>query len=212
MTTALARMNAEERKELEDREKRIEAGVETFMDVGLELLAIRDKRLYRETHGTFEEYCAKRWGFSRMQGHRLIEAAVVSGNLSPIGYKGQAAPTHESQLRPLTKLPTPEAQREAWSSATAAAAAEGRPVTARHVEAAVDRVTGPKPARAPAQPKGKDESYVLSEMKDLYREASARVRKAFREWIQDREASARHVARPMDTVGSEMRSKKGKQQ
>ena len=48
---------------------------------------------------------------SLAQGKRLVAAAEVVQNLSPIG---DTQPTHESQVRPLTKL-EPEAQREAWA-------------------------------------------------------------------------------------------------
>ena len=29
------------------------------------LVGLRDARLYRATHGTFEEYCAEKWKLSR---------------------------------------------------------------------------------------------------------------------------------------------------
>ena len=78
---------------------------------GNALLEIRDSRLYRQTHATFEDYCGEKWGMSRIHAHRMIEAAVVVGNLLPIG---NIAPATESQTRPLTVLP-PEAQREVWA-------------------------------------------------------------------------------------------------
>jgi hypothetical protein len=31
---------------------------------GTALLEVRDRRLYRETHATFEDYCRERWRFS----------------------------------------------------------------------------------------------------------------------------------------------------
>lgn len=90
----------------------IERGLDTFSKVGNALLEIRDNRLYRDTYGTFEEYCEERWSISRFYAHRLIDAAQVAENLLPIGNK----PTHESQVRPLSKL-EPEAQRNVWAQA-----------------------------------------------------------------------------------------------
>lgn len=75
---------------------------------GNALLAIRDKRLYREQYGTFEEYCRGRWGLGRAHAYRLIEGASVIANLSPMG---DILPTSERQARALTRL-EPEQQRE----------------------------------------------------------------------------------------------------
>ncbi|WP_396019828.1 MULTISPECIES: hypothetical protein [Nostocaceae] len=44
-------------------------------------MELRDRRLYRSTHTTFEEYCRDRFGFERRHPYRLIEAAVVVDNL-----------------------------------------------------------------------------------------------------------------------------------
>lgn len=66
----------------------IERGLTTFVEVGAALMEIRDSRLYRETHGTFEAYCRERWGWDRTYAHRTIQAAEVSrmlpmGNILP---------------------------------------------------------------------------------------------------------------------------------
>ena len=63
---------------------------------------------------TFEEYCKERWGMNRAHAYRLIDAAEVVNNLSPIG----DIPANESQARPLTALrDNPELQRAAWERA-----------------------------------------------------------------------------------------------
>lgn len=49
-------------------------------------------------------------------------------------------PASESQARPLTKL-EPEQQREAWDRANELAGEENKPVTAKHVQAAVAECT-----------------------------------------------------------------------
>ncbi|MBD2213074.1 hypothetical protein H6G27_24810, partial [Nostoc linckia FACHB-104] len=59
-----------------------------FFEAGKALAELRDRRLYRSTHRTFEEYCKDRFGFERRHPYRLIEAAVVVDNLMqmcPIG-------------------------------------------------------------------------------------------------------------------------------
>ena len=50
---------------LTDCEQVIERGMATFVDVGRALLQIRDKRLYRGTHASFDAYCKERWDFDQ---------------------------------------------------------------------------------------------------------------------------------------------------
>jgi len=95
---------------LTDCENVIQRGLSTFLEVGEALLKIREGRLYREFYATFEEYCRKRWQMGRRYACRLTAAAAVAKNLGPIGH----IPTHETQLRPLTKLP-PEKQLAVWT-------------------------------------------------------------------------------------------------
>jgi hypothetical protein len=62
----------------------IERGLATFVDVGAALLEIRDSRLYRESHATFEDYCRERWGLSTTFAYDIIISAKVVGQLSAI--------------------------------------------------------------------------------------------------------------------------------
>ena len=96
-------------------------------------MEVRDKKLYRASHGTFEAYCKERWGMNRAHAYRLIESAEVTDNLSPMG----DIPKTERQTRPLTKL-EPDQQREAWDRATKTA--PGGKVTAKHVKAVVQEM------------------------------------------------------------------------
>jgi len=136
MTTALTTV---EKGELAEFEQVIQSGLQTFAEVGNALLAIRDGRLYRSEHGTFDAYCKDRWGMSKTHANRLVESAKVIGNLTPIG----VTPTTESQARPLSRL-APERQTEAWKGATEKAESEGRRVTARDVEEQVKERTTEK--------------------------------------------------------------------
>ncbi len=86
-------------RSLAELEVIIEWGLATFIEVGQALLEIRDQKLYREQHRTFEDYCRQRWGFSRVHAHRLMEAANVAEILLPIGNI-----TNESQARELARL------------------------------------------------------------------------------------------------------------
>ena len=126
-------------RKLEELEAIIGRGLQSFVEVGNALLEIRDSRLYRDTHPTFEAYCKERWGMSRFYAHRLIDGAKVVEML-PVGNR----PSREYQVRPLTKLP-PEQQAEAWEAAVDTA--PGGKVTAKHVAEVVNRRT-----RNPALP------------------------------------------------------------
>lgn len=120
-----------ERSDLAIAEDTIQAGLSSFIKVGEALAKIRDRHLYRYDYATFEDYCQERWGLSRAYAYRLVGAADVLDNLSPMG---DILPENERQIRPLTRL-EPEQQREAWSKAVETAP-EGK-VTAKHVETVV---------------------------------------------------------------------------
>jgi hypothetical protein len=108
------------------------------------LLKIRDERLYRNEHATFEEYCLRRWKWGRAHAYRLIDAANVVQNLSPIGDVSE----NEAQARALAPL-SAEQQRQAWTAAVKLAA-NGKP-TARQIAAVVGSMSprAPSPEEAP---------------------------------------------------------------
>lgn len=132
-------LDALERAVLADREAVIEHGLNSFIEVGSALLAIRDTKLYRD-YGTFEHYLEKRWPQFKSWQHayRLMDAAEVTTNLktSPMG---EVLPGNERQARPLTTLKEPEQQQEAWQRAQEIAGDPSK-VTAKIVEQAVEEI------------------------------------------------------------------------
>ncbi len=125
-----------EQGQLSELEVIIDKGLNTFYEVGKALSLIREGRLYRASHATFEEYCEKRWEMSRAYAYRTIGAADVVESLSPIG--DIPLPRNEAQARPLTSL-EPEQRQEAWQKAVEESS--GHP-TAKQVQLAADEVTG----------------------------------------------------------------------
>ena len=119
-------LSTSEERSLADLETIIERGLATFVAVGTALLDIRRDRLYRETHETFEAYCRERWGFSRIQAHRLIAASEVITAL-PIG--NTILPQNEAQARELARIPASE-RAEVWQ---AVSAEHGTSVTAADI-------------------------------------------------------------------------------
>jgi len=130
-----AALNVDERTEFQQLEAVIQTGLQTFFEVGNALMEIRDRRLYRETHKTFDDYCNQRWQIGRAQAYRLIGAAQVVEDLSPMG----DIPQNERQARPLSQL-APERRAEVWQRAVATAP-DGK-VTAEHVQQVVDEALG----------------------------------------------------------------------
>ena len=135
-----------ERIQLEELETVISNGIQTFAEVGNALLAIREAKLYRAEHGTFEAYCLKRWGFNSSRARQLIGAAEIVDTLKSV--TTVTPPQSERVVRPLTKLPAAE-QPAAWQAATDKAQSEGRTVRARDVEEAVEEKRAQEEARYP---------------------------------------------------------------
>lgn len=173
-------------------EATIERGLKTFTEVGKALITIRDERLYRATHATFEEYCEQRWQISRQRAYQLLDAAevrqaILSTTVDEINSEPSVLPANEAQARPLTKLlPNPMAEpevkaaaeqeiREVWAEAvqTAPRDTDGKPkVTARHVEETVARHTEPEPAPTSAPAAPADRKPNRRPITDAFRDAS----------------------------------------
>lgn len=101
-------------------------------------MELRDRRLYRSTHRTFEEYCRERFGHSRRQSYLLMDAAVVFDNLVEICDQiDHKLPTAEGQVRPMTKL-EPQEQQQVWQQAVEEAG--GKVPTGRIVKDIVQRI------------------------------------------------------------------------
>ncbi len=74
----------ERQAEGEERAQRLgelEEGIERAIEVGEALLAIRDRRLYRESHRTFEDYCHGVVGLER--ANQLIDLAQAARGRQP---------------------------------------------------------------------------------------------------------------------------------
>src|SRR5262245_1067480 len=132
-------------QELEEREARIErAQRNAYYEIGLDLRAIRDRRLYkverptrvngRYSFQTFEEYCEERWELDKPHANRLIAAATLTEQMVPIG---TILPTRESHVRPLLeRLATDDERLAVWQQIVAE---EPERVTARLVDEYVGR-------------------------------------------------------------------------
>src|SRR5215472_16692707 len=60
-------LNSTEMENLDRSEAVVQSGLHTYAEVREALAEIRDERLYRNTHRTFEAYLSERWGINRPQ-------------------------------------------------------------------------------------------------------------------------------------------------
>jgi hypothetical protein len=86
-------------------EEKIEQGLQTFVEVGLALMEIRDRKLYRGEYSSFKEYCKERWNFSDSRGRQLILAAKFAIRAGEDRYNGNAPAVvlNERQARKLAR-------------------------------------------------------------------------------------------------------------
>ena len=127
-----------EKDRLEELEAVIEKNFQAFYVVGLSLAEIQMKRLYTQTHETFEEYVRDRFEIARRTAYQYIEAANAMDNVRNCA-QIEILPANEAQVRPLTRL-EPEKQPEAWEAAVKTAP-DGK-ITAKHVSNVVRDLIG----------------------------------------------------------------------
>jgi len=152
---------------LERCEQIIERGKDTFVEVGLALTEIRDKKLYRRDYDTFQAYCQERWDFTRRRADQLIKAADTvlkfapfvlktnSGKSEELPTKGHQAErnqentknfvliSNEGVARALAEIP------EAKRTKVLAEAGKGGLPTAKNIKTAWIKIQGPPPPPSP---------------------------------------------------------------
>ena len=147
-------LTAAETDRLVELEQAVDRGLQTFVEVGQALAEIRERKLYRASHDTFERYCRERWGFTRQRALQFINAAAVT---TVVVKAGLPAPTNEAQARELVPLrKRPDELETAWRDTLIVATAAGRSPWAQLVRQNViearhrDHPSSPTQARAAA--------------------------------------------------------------
>jgi hypothetical protein len=143
-------LTAVERTRLRLCESVIEGGLAAFLEVGAALAEVKGSRLYRETHGTFADYCRDRWGMGKSRAYQLIDASAIVGEMSTTVDK----PESEWPVRPLKKLP-PEERAGAWEEAVEVAG--GQPTQAQVEQVVESRLPPPETSTAVDKPEPPDQ-------------------------------------------------------
>lgn len=81
MTQDRSPLSVREAKRLEELEAIVAEHADGFFRVGMALAEIREKRLYRTTHRTFEAYSRAVFELSRPRAYQLIDGASVVENI-----------------------------------------------------------------------------------------------------------------------------------
>jgi hypothetical protein len=131
-TTSDGELTPHERDDLATCEAALDNLRVAFWAAGKALQVIRDARLYRQDHATFEDYVERRWDMSRPQAYRLIDAWPLAERLSPMGDT-----LNERQIRELLPLAGRHGQDAAALVYSTVAETDGVQVTAAVLHGAV---------------------------------------------------------------------------
>lgn len=94
----------------------IDRAVGSCFEAGEALAAIHSERLWRFSHGSFDEFCRARWGFVQSRAYNLMKSAEVKSNLQEAGISHDLFPKTEYQARALAAV-KPEVRAETWMRA-----------------------------------------------------------------------------------------------
>lgn len=131
---AFEELTLEEERDRLHLERQVER---SFYVAGKALRELRERKLHRSTHQSFDDYVRDRFGYNRSRSYQLIDAAIVVDVLEKCPQIVDIFPSRESQVRPLTKLEPPLVV-EAWNQAVAEA--NGKVPPARIVKSIVERI------------------------------------------------------------------------
>ena len=137
METALTKT---EKTELAKYEQIIADNLLSFYLIGMALIAIKQKKLYRAEYGTFEAYASERWKLSKSYAYQLVNAAHIYQNLAELESKERKLllPKNEVQIRSLAVLPK-KMQQDIWLKAVEHS--KGKDPTGREIKLLVDNLS-----------------------------------------------------------------------
>jgi len=81
MNELTPKLTKQEKKELDAAVATVRTWIDSAVKVGEALEQIRDRRLYRETHGSFEAFAKEVLGLSKPRAYQILEETKVRKNL-----------------------------------------------------------------------------------------------------------------------------------
>jgi len=118
----------------------VDRTITSFIECGTALAAIRDNKLYRETHSTFEAFVLERWEMTARRARQYMGAASIVAEL-PSGTPVPLTERHARELMPLRD--EPELMAEALAIADEITGGKITSEALRLVVAEIVRVTSP---------------------------------------------------------------------
>ncbi|WP_433681032.1 hypothetical protein [Nocardia sp. CA-119907] len=125
-------LDAREQAQLTACESSIDGLRVAFWTAGRALQIVRDGRLYRDRHATFDEYVEQRWDMQRSYAHKLIRAWPLAAKLHPV-----APAINEGQVRELLPVAVQHGEDAAVTVYTTIAGTDDVKVTAGKLREAV---------------------------------------------------------------------------
>jgi hypothetical protein len=129
LTAAFGQKKIQPISRLEELEVVIGRGKQSWIEVGEALTEVRDKELYKERYGSFNEYCELRWGFKKRYASYLIGSSTEAIKLPE-----DKRPKTEGAMR---KLLIPQQKTGTFVPKMKAALKKNPAASAREIEAEI---------------------------------------------------------------------------
>lgn len=169
MKDIIEKLTPEEAEELAVLEARIQANEDSALEYVTDMLRVKDRLLYRATHGTFEDYCLERWGKTSRAIRNSIKALTVRNELKnglnpdsdgsdPV-IKAFAGGASDKSVLAVAKI---KPKKRAKVITAAAKIAGTKPITPDVIKTAKARVDH-RAVPAPVKPNGFNSAYGLTD-------------------------------------------------
>lgn len=171
-----------EARQLAKYEKAIRDGLQSFIDVGRALLAIREEQLYLSQANTFDDYCRQKWGWSRSYACKLIRSMEAADDVAEVETPmGTMVPANERVAREIAALDSPEQRADVWSKAVESSG-NGKVTAAQVREVREELYPASDPEPAPAEDRLKSMVSRLETLADDLTDISAACEKSSPAW------------------------------
>jgi hypothetical protein len=106
-------LSVQERVRFAQLTRIVETNLSSFLAAGKALAEIKSSRLFREKFETFEQFARETFGLCRSTADQLVRSTATADLLMANGIE-LPGNTTEAVVRPVSTLPSPELQVQAW--------------------------------------------------------------------------------------------------